>query len=350
MRRLLAVLFLALVLLPRDADACLWDSDTLETEAAGMPEVIDVITGRFPRNPPLYYEMRLAHAQKLVAADAANLDAYDDAGVSCDRLGRGDEAIEWMEKKRAQLDKLDPKAARTLDHRYRYLANLGTFHAHRWVRDGADRARISEMEKAAALIKEAIALNPDAHFGREKYQLMALDWIIQAPANRLSFVPRDAMARSSSTTKRGQSANSEAIKGISGIVTLGDGWASIDALGALRQVLVADGRAALADLARLRMLEIEKSGKRSLVHPRMAVSDLCRGLEEPELLDTEVRKNARFFAKTRASADAWHQARTDYTMERLNAGRHPDWDKSFWDVYREAKAPKPAPAKSKSPQ
>ena len=41
-----------------------------------------------------------------------DLAAYDDAGVACDRLGRGDEAIAWMEKKRAQLERLDASRPR----------------------------------------------------------------------------------------------------------------------------------------------------------------------------------------------------------------------------------------------
>ena len=33
---------------------------------------------------------------------------YDDAGVACDRLGRGDEAISWMERKRGTGDMAGP--------------------------------------------------------------------------------------------------------------------------------------------------------------------------------------------------------------------------------------------------
>ena len=46
-----------------------------------------------------------------------DLAAYDDAGVACDRLGRGDEAIAWMEKKRAQLEKLDASRPEVKEHR-----------------------------------------------------------------------------------------------------------------------------------------------------------------------------------------------------------------------------------------
>jgi tetratricopeptide (TPR) repeat protein len=106
MRRTLAALALLLGL-PLAVAACLWDRDTPADEARGMPEVVAVLTGRFARNPPLYYEMRLARVTARLRDHPGDLAAYDDAGVACDRLGRGDEAIAWMEKKRAQLETLD---------------------------------------------------------------------------------------------------------------------------------------------------------------------------------------------------------------------------------------------------
>lgn len=88
------------------ANACLWDDDTLETEARGVPDAVRVITGRFERNPDLYYEMRLARVTKQLGSTPEKLELSDDAGVACDRLHRDDKAIAWMTKKRAQLDKL----------------------------------------------------------------------------------------------------------------------------------------------------------------------------------------------------------------------------------------------------
>jgi hypothetical protein len=93
--------------LPLSVAACLWDRDTPADEAKGMPEVVAVLTGRFERNPPLFYEMRLARVMAHIQGHPEDLGASDDAGVACDRLGRGDEAISWMDKKQAQLEKLD---------------------------------------------------------------------------------------------------------------------------------------------------------------------------------------------------------------------------------------------------
>lgn len=115
MRRALAV-FALLVGLPLSVAACLWDRDTPAEEARGMPEVVAVLTGRFERNPPLYYEMRLARMALHLQSHPDDLAAYDDAGVACDRLGLGDEAISWMDRKRVELEKLDASRPQVREH------------------------------------------------------------------------------------------------------------------------------------------------------------------------------------------------------------------------------------------
>jgi len=111
--------------------ACLWDRDTLAAEAKGLPGITEIITGRFDRFPPLYYEMRLERVSGQLVYELDNLDLYDDAGVACDRLGRSDEAIGWMGRKFEAMDRLEAEGLDVGEHRYRYLANLGTFYIHR---------------------------------------------------------------------------------------------------------------------------------------------------------------------------------------------------------------------------
>ena len=81
------------------AAACAWDRDTLAMEAKGMPDVVDVIGGRFDRNPDLYYEMRLERVLKVIDANPHVHAEYGDAAVALDKLGRGDEAIELLEER-----------------------------------------------------------------------------------------------------------------------------------------------------------------------------------------------------------------------------------------------------------
>lgn len=123
-------------LAPAPRAACYWDSDTLKHELQGMPESQAVLTGRFDRYPPLYYEMRIDRVAAALEDPAGlssqtHLEHLDDIGVASDRLGRCDEAIEFMARKRRLLDSL-PKSEQRAEHEYRYLANLGTFHIHRW--------------------------------------------------------------------------------------------------------------------------------------------------------------------------------------------------------------------------
>lgn len=168
-RQIALVSLAALLITFSGSLACEWDRDTRAMEASNkFTDQMDVIVGKFNRNPPLYYEMRLRRVSAELEKEPENLDLYDDAGVACDRLGRGDEAIAWMAKKKLHLDKLDQDANATKEHRYRYLANLGTFYAHRWIHSGASRDKMDDVRLARTFIADAIKLNPDAHFGREK--------------------------------------------------------------------------------------------------------------------------------------------------------------------------------------
>ena len=76
---------LLLLLLQSAGHACLNDRDTLAEEIKGLPDVVQVVTGRFERDPPLYYRMRLARVAAELKTSPALLPDYDDAGVACGR-------------------------------------------------------------------------------------------------------------------------------------------------------------------------------------------------------------------------------------------------------------------------
>jgi hypothetical protein len=279
----LALTSLALLLgLPLPGAACLWDRDTPVDEARGLPEVVAVLTGRFERNPPLFYQMRLERVTAHLQSHPEDLSAYDDAGVACDRLGRGDEAISWMEKKRAQLSRRDPADPGVKDQLYRYHANLGTFLAHRWVRQGADRARIDEVKTARDEIVKAMEINPNAHFGREKYQLRVLEWIIDPPKVEEGWRGLPNLLGWSFDDIYGQETDpkdaDDAVRGLAGLIVLGNAWESVDIFHALNVALQRDslgyergregGRNTLAYLAWLRCRELIDAGKGSMLPTR----------------------------------------------------------------------------------
>lgn len=56
--------------------------------------------------------------------------------------------------------------------RYETAANLGTFYLHAGI-----------FKKVLAYIEKALKINPDAHFGREKYQKLLVEYIIPEPGH-----------------------------------------------------------------------------------------------------------------------------------------------------------------------
>lgn len=316
-----------LLMLSSPANACEWDSDTLKQEAGQVPQVVDVITGRFPRNPNLYYEMRLDRVREILAAHPDRLELYDDAGVACDRLNRGKEAIAWMRRKRIYLQR-SSQSPSTHDQWYRYHANLGTFLVHDWFRQGADRHSIEQVRRARNEIAEAIHLNPNAHFGREKYQLMAMDWIIN-PRSRSFADFLDA---------RGESNYAATIRGLTGLIVMGNAWRSVDIFEALATTLINRMENSLGYLALLRASELVDEGARPLLAGKTTAADLkAKLLDRNDVMIHEDQKAEvkEQYLQLRANADSWEESRTAFMMIRLRQGRHPDTDASFWKGYRE---------------
>src|SRR5262245_16982243 len=148
------LLFLALfaLCLAAPARACLWDRDTLATEYGRYTDMADVITGNFPRHSREFHEWRKAQCEKALAADPKQTALYDDLAVSQHKLGDHQAAIKTMEAK----EKVAPGL-------YETMSNMGTFYIY-----------TGELDQAAVWIDKALAINPDAHFGREKYQRLLI--------------------------------------------------------------------------------------------------------------------------------------------------------------------------------
>ena len=340
------------ITLPLPLIACLWDRDTPESEARGLPEVVAVLTGRFDRNPPLFYEMRLKRVAALLASHADDLAAYDDAGVACDRLARGDEAVEWMRRKYEKLSKLDSKRKEVREHLYRHHANLGTFLAHRRLRNGADRSKLDQVRTARDHIAKALEINPDAHFGRERYQLMALDFLIDPPKvageqylpNLLHFVPDDIYGEHTTPA-----AAHDAVRGLTGLIVLGDAWQSIDAFNALNIALQRDsvgfrterngGRNSLAYFAWLRCLELADAGKSSLLPDAPRGPALKPLFYKPGFVRADLLLDPTY-KSLRSEADARNAARNALMLTRLKSGLHPDTHPDFWQGYVDPPAPR----------
>ena len=148
--------------------ACLWDTDTLATERAAVPGVLELIVGKFPRHSDLFLEWRAAdRGEKINRHDSGEAPltderlaaAHDDRAVALERLGRHDAAIAVIREKAARLPGVGT---------YETAANLGTFLVH-----------AGRFEEGLEQIERALELNPDAHFGREKWQKRLVEYVIE---------------------------------------------------------------------------------------------------------------------------------------------------------------------------
>ncbi len=341
-RRIEYSIVVMLLCLTVPARACLndRDSDSLAEEAQGLPDVVQVITGRFPRNPPLFYQMRIARVQQELKKNPRNFPLYDDIAVAYDRLGNDNEAIRWIETKRKWLPPFNANNATLKEDWYRYYANAGTFQAHRWLRSGADRNKISEVVTARDEIARAMQIKPNAHFGREKYQLAAMEWMIYLVK---SPNDNDYHHKITFVTDKDFDKPRPAIEGLSGLVVLGNAWESIDIFNALRLELSSDQKSTLALLAQLRCEELIKNGKTSLSTAyddspasQLALIQQRRSVSLPPVFPKDI---AKAFHALRAEAESWQNARTNYMMIRLQQGRHPDTDKTFWNEYSNSAPP-----------
>jgi hypothetical protein len=148
--------------------------------------VHDVIHERYAKHGRAYYEARnLKVRQALKAQKAAGgppsqayFDLLDDLGVGLDSLGEDDEAIQVMRAK-LQEQKAHNLAGREL---YTTYANLGTFliHGHFARAQGGAPEAVKQVREGLAFIHKAIEVNPEAHFGREKWQAVAVEFFLSA--------------------------------------------------------------------------------------------------------------------------------------------------------------------------
>ena len=155
------------LVLPSFAMACLWDYDTLMQERSRFPSVLELITGKFPRHTQEFYEWRVKDRQKKIAATGATPELLDDLAVAFDKIGDHDQAIATMEL-----------AEQEFPGRYETAANQGTFYFH-----------AKRLEEGIPHIERALQIKPDAHFGREKYQLLLVKYLLSKQVDGKTKLP-----------------------------------------------------------------------------------------------------------------------------------------------------------------
>jgi hypothetical protein len=146
----------------------------------------DVIHERYPRHGEAYYRernrlVRKELADKEGALDDAYLSLFDDLGAGLDALKDDDEAVRVLRDKLRRQQELG-QTGRQL---YTTYANLGTFLIH-----GSARAALSgeaaaeqRLREGLSFIKKSIEVNPQAHFGREVWQAVAVEYLLAVSKN-----------------------------------------------------------------------------------------------------------------------------------------------------------------------
>ena len=142
----------------------------------------DVIHERFPRHGQAHYRERNRLTREKLATlsrdDPAAFPLADDLAAGLDRLGRPDEAVAVMRDKLAR-QQAKGFAGRDL---YTTFANLGTFLIHGSFQasqagDADARARFRE---GVGFIRQSVEVNPEAHFGRERWQAAIAEFLLAA--------------------------------------------------------------------------------------------------------------------------------------------------------------------------
>jgi tetratricopeptide (TPR) repeat protein len=137
--------------------ACAWDYDTIKMERSRFPSTLELITGKFLRHSPEFYQWRIENRLERLKSEPDNVALLDDLGVAYDKIGRQDKAIETA----LAAENIKPG-------RYETAANLGTFYLH-----------AGDLSNGILHIERALAINPDAHFGRERYQLLLAEHLVE---------------------------------------------------------------------------------------------------------------------------------------------------------------------------
>ncbi|HEY1048441.1 MAG TPA: hypothetical protein VGE39_01745 [Prosthecobacter sp.] len=342
--------------------ACLWDRDTFAMEARGRLEVVETAVGWFDRFPPEYYQMRLDRVAPEIAADPKRLDLYDDAAVACDRLGKHEEAVAWMEKKAAAMQALP--AAQTQDHRYRRLANLGVFHTHLWLKSPDRERNVVSLDQAIQHVKEALKINPNAHFGRESAHLGLLEWWREGLKENS---PADWSLLTSHYS--GGLTDSTSVKGLCGLIQMGSAQESVDVHALLAYQLalghqrLEESHYSLTHLTCLRLGELMLDQK-TAVHPALLHEERWKHQVEGLRLTPEGRTEsvntvgrsligeihligsrydvsiiARYFHEARAAAVRRQADKTAFMLAQFQQGRHPDTHAGFWQGWQEPVLP-----------
>lgn len=309
----------------------------LQREARAVPDTVRAIIGRVERNPPLYYEMRLKQIQREVETTPGKLQLYEDAAEACDKLGRDEDAIRWLERKREILDRVDPLGTRVVSQRFRYYANSGFYWTHRWIREGADRGRPEMLRAALSCLDRAIRYNRQGDVTREEALRMVIDWMLDPndPTGGRQMLPLAVVMHTRTSDITG------IVRGLTHLIMTDILWETVDIVNALGAALESVPLRRVACLARLRYSEMIDQGRISFLPDAPTGGELKSLLEVHRTPSSGSSSSAviESYYRLRREADLWQERRTHFMLARLERGRNPDRDETFWKGFADRGSP-----------
>lgn len=329
----LSVIWMILVLLSLSpvARACIWDYDTLRDEQRGLPGVLEALTGRFERRSEFFYRDRIQRMERHRVASPFDLAAIDNHAVALFRIGEIDRAIEMMKEKESRFP-----------NQYTTSSNLATFYM-----------LSGQVEPAIPLLEKALTINPNAHFGRERFQLELAKHLVDPNRNQSTLIQHDSAEPREIELKdflqvtwsklvlkhKDDDANHavpwivvnpgketpEAVTAIIGMIRFGTEQ-SPDLYLALGNQLTMRGDLHLAVRAYFRAIE---EGHPDSRHIEVVVERLVDRLW-PE---TTVAHERERFEAERVEARRWSQAYQDHADQLIRDGGNPDLEANYESFY-----------------
>lgn len=345
---------LALCVLPALATSplpCIWDKDTLADELRGLPGTFDLVTGRFHVHGARYYQVRVLDSTRRLKAAPDDLAAYDDLAVAYERLKMRDKAVATMAAKLRALSRRPSP-----EHQYRYHANLGTFHAHQ-----------GDFAKALVELRKAVQLNPDAHFGREHFQIDLIRYVQACRANPAlwgeqnflswagykvgkrpfaTFISKLSMTGKAPPQGDKAKTLAETVEGVGGMIRYG-GIEGPELFRSLGDVFNKERHLHLAWWSYQRALERGHPAKAEL---RRAIASIEWHWKEAQKAVGGVRQvptDARW-RQVRELAETYRSTFIKLENEALAAGKDPSGDALLQELLRRAEAAAPRPAWAKA--
>jgi tetratricopeptide (TPR) repeat protein len=333
MSRRVVVALVAGLVLPAVAAACLWDYDTIKMERSRFPDTLELITGKFLRHSPEFYQWRITDRLKRLEADPANVQLLDDLAVAYDKTGQHDKAIETAKRTEA----IQPG-------RYETAANLGTFYFH-----------AGKLTDGMPHIDRALAINPDAHFGREVYQKKLVEYVLARRKVRWAKLPLATVIVDSQQQNREPSVDdfirvegtfgdflkprpssvlmpdqaAAAVKGVLGMMKFGkhDSPVLLEALGSLLSPGELDPHndaKYLATRAYLKASYEVPDGPARVAYRRMAASTIRMQTPRSNMSQVTLEQVEADFQKELAEGAAWYADLRDKELSWIRDGKNPE--------------------------